>query len=799
MTRLHPDQFARVVKQHHEAVYRSALRVVSDSAMAADVAQDVFVRALRGKVRFDRARDEAATLCWLAARLAQNALRAQRRRRRHEENAMSRSPESSSDDPAAAFAARDLQDAVQHGVAQLPDDLRVPMQLHCQESWTLAAVGSALQLSTSTVHDRVQRGFEQLRAWLESRGFALTAVALPDLVRDVPPPVVPGGLEAQLLAAGKASVVVGVEATRRIAVTAALAVAAVGGVIATDAFGGGDTGAPPVEAVGAVLASASEQDPQPRPNPTPIERARVLPGDADGDAYREALARLPSLAPPRFVKFHGTVHDSAAWPVTGARVEVVAAGGLKAFGLGEGRTDHVGRFSFEVDVGSLGPSAVRVKVVEDTAPVLVTDEIRLPRADPKAPLTLVLPASAGVATDRYEWRVFAHDESGAAVPGVSIATFPAPLQEPGKVAGFADARGRTDESGEFELRGRRLGEKWLFVDGREVGRGYTFEKVVFDRGGARELRVLVPAGDGLTVRVASVDDESLDWKRIWLRDERLGVYVNPPAAAWNRGEVTFTGLGDGPYTVHAAAGACSQSAIRGVVARGQTIDIALKRLSDERDVGDHMAEVHGAVFDADTGEELELHAFHVEFLRARAGESSLAYDRLVPPAPVQRAAGNDMVKGFHEGGLEPGRHAVVVTVPGYVAAVHEFEVGEKDLVTGVRIEVSPGATVRGRLVDTAGRPVARRLIRTIGVGAFADECLEAWRSHRRGGRGWRRPPTWACCSARTDADGLLELRVPDGVPIRLFAQCLGGGVGVLDVGAIPRGVARENVALRVSR
>jgi RNA polymerase sigma-70 factor, ECF subfamily len=191
MTRLSPDQFARLVKQHHAAVYRSALRIVMDEATAADVAQDVFVRALRGKVRFDKARDPVATLCWLSARLAQNANRASRRRRNHEENAMQRPNSDRTGDPAMVAADHDLQAAVQRTVTQLPDELRVPLQLHCADEWTLAAVGAALQLSTSTVHDRVKQALERLRAQLQGRGFAVTAAAMPNLVRDLPEAVVP--------------------------------------------------------------------------------------------------------------------------------------------------------------------------------------------------------------------------------------------------------------------------------------------------------------------------------------------------------------------------------------------------------------------------------------------------------------------------------------------------------------------------------------------------------------------------------------------------------------------------------
>jgi len=801
MTRQLPDLFRRLVQQHHGAVYRSAMRVVADEATARDVTQDVFVRALRGKVRFDEERDEVATLCWLAARLAQNALRARRRRRSHEENAMHRSSPSRIEDPAAVAAANDLHDVLQRSVTELPDELRVPLQLHCQDDWTLQAIGSSLRLSTSTVHDRVQRAIERLRARLSGKGFALAGGALPAALRELPPPPVPGGLEAQLLAAGKASAAVaGVEVLRRVAVLAALVVGVATVAVAANAWAADDG---PVAVERAASAGVEQEPRRQRPTPEaapPIERARILPGDDAGRELRAALERLPGPPQARFETLRGTVHDADAWPVVGAVVEVVAAGGLKAFDLGHARTDHNGAFSVEFDVGSLHPRAVCVQVVEDTTTLLVTPELSLPRTDPKAPLELVLPASAGVATDRYEWDLFAHDEAGLALAGVTVSTRPAPLPEPGRVGGFVDARAETDARGHAVLRGRRLGDKWLFVDGREIGRGYTFTKVALDRGGAHERSVLVPEGRSLNVHVERLDEGSLRWVTVWLRDEQLGVSLYAQRDDARDGEVTFTGLGDGPYSVYSACSGSSRSVQRGVVAQGQTVELRMKPLLDERDVGDHMAEVHGSVFDAETGEELAIESWRVDVYRARAGESTFACDRLVPPSPRQTAVSMDKSTGFHEGGLEPGRHAVVAMVPGYAVAVHELEVSGSELFTDVRIELHRGGALRGRLVDGAGRPVPRRGVRVIGVGAFADERLDAWRTHVAGGRTWRVPPTWPCAGDTTDENGEFEvLGVPPRVALRLFAQCAGGGVGVLPVAAIDAGEVREGLELRVTR
>src|SRR5262245_19069523 len=132
MPRLPRDQFEALVRDHHDAVYRAASRVAADGAMAADVAQDVFVRVLQGKAQLHRAESVRATLCWLATMLANNALRARRRRDHHEERAMTRENEERND-PAQLCADTDMHRIVREAVDGLPGDLRVPLLLRCQD------------------------------------------------------------------------------------------------------------------------------------------------------------------------------------------------------------------------------------------------------------------------------------------------------------------------------------------------------------------------------------------------------------------------------------------------------------------------------------------------------------------------------------------------------------------------------------------------------------------------------------------------------------------------------------------
>ena len=107
------EEFERLVRAHHAAVFRTAQRVLRSDADAADVAQQVFLdlwrRGSRG-LTTDAASE--GRLRWLAGRMALNALRAARRRRHHEEetakmNTSDRRCETEGVDPVAVRRALD--------------------------------------------------------------------------------------------------------------------------------------------------------------------------------------------------------------------------------------------------------------------------------------------------------------------------------------------------------------------------------------------------------------------------------------------------------------------------------------------------------------------------------------------------------------------------------------------------------------------------------------------------------------------------------------------------------------------
>lgn len=774
MARLDKDLFEAHVREHHAAVYRSAFRLLREPADAADAAQEVFVRLFAGKVRLEQARSVRATLCWLATRLASNQLRARRRRRDHEENAMHESTDRAEnrDDPATLSADADLHRTVRELVGTLPHDLQLPLQMRCQDELTFAAIGTALRLPESTVHDRFQQALQRLRTALATRGFAVATAGVPALVASTESVALPTDLQARLLALPGTAVAGTSAIVQKFAFGVAL-VAVTAIAVLVDPWSPRTAGEPGATVVAAVASPREADLPQ---DPPATERTT-----AAADA-RTPVVALPSVqegsATVVLSTFRGTVHDAAAWPVGGVEVAAVAAGGLKAFDLGTTTTDQHGAFCLVVDPSHLHPSHIRLRVVEGSHLLLETDELALPRASDAPPLALVVPADQGLATTRYELRVAVHGDDGVPLSGVAVALRATAAPDP---SGVPEASGDTGLDGVVVLSGRKLGEKRLFVDGRPLGRRSHHGAIVLDRTGAHETQVSLAMGRVLQVRIGTVAGTPIEWANVSLEDDATGLqHSGAPATD---GTFRMTGLGAGTYTLLVTSSYdLSPCLRRGVRAQDEPVVVTLKARRDVRDVGDHMAELHGELVDAATGAVVPYTGFQVDVLPWRDGESTLPSDRLVPRGPVQQMEFGGSLTTFCEVGLEAGRHALVVEVPGYAATVVEFDLRDGEMRTGLRVPLQRGCELRGRVFSADGTPAARALVFVVGTGALANERLARWRALDDEERGRAADPTHLLGTAWTGDDGSFVLRdVPSGVALRLVARQGDRGFGVTPV------------------
>ena len=164
------EAFAQLVTEHSARVYGALRRFGLDSQEAADVAQDVFLRAWRGLAGFEE-RSRFST--WLY-RIAFNE--AQRRLARRapttassqpgDEDAIAALPAADATGPQARTLDREFEEMLERALAALPADLRTAVVLRDLEGLSTEEAATVAGVREAAFKSRLHRGRMQLRALL---------------------------------------------------------------------------------------------------------------------------------------------------------------------------------------------------------------------------------------------------------------------------------------------------------------------------------------------------------------------------------------------------------------------------------------------------------------------------------------------------------------------------------------------------------------------------------------------------------------------------------------------------------
>jgi len=137
------------------------------------------------------------------------------------------------------------------------------------------------------------------------------------------------------------------------------------------------------------------------------------------------------------------------------------------------------------------------------------------------------------------------------------------------------------------------------------------------------------------------------------------------------------------------------------------------------------AAIAGLVVD-DTGQPVVAYTLAIESFKPAAAASVLSNDSFT--TVVRDAEGR-----FEIGGLQAGRYVLAVVAPGRPPAESdavELESGERS--RGVRIVLSEGALLYGRIVDSAGDPIEGATVRLDGMTQAAGSSIEPVHSGQDG-------------------------------------------------------------------
>jgi RNA polymerase sigma-70 factor, ECF subfamily len=167
--------FDYLVTYYHSSVYNLVYGILSDSADAADVTQEVFLRVFRGIRGFRRSSSLKTWLYRVSVRQALNHRRWWWRHRRHQVSIDAEGPENGAackleDSEATPFeqcAAREVETSVRQALAEVPAIFRSAVILRDLEGLSYEEVAEVLEVSVGTVKSRILRGRRILKEILD--------------------------------------------------------------------------------------------------------------------------------------------------------------------------------------------------------------------------------------------------------------------------------------------------------------------------------------------------------------------------------------------------------------------------------------------------------------------------------------------------------------------------------------------------------------------------------------------------------------------------------------------------------
>ena len=162
--------FERFFREHHPAVVRIAFGVVGDAHAAQDVAQDVFISALRRFPDPDQSEHAAAWVRAAAAHTGLNAIRGERRRDRRQQLSGADVAPASPASPEETVLDRESAAEVRRALARLPRRSAAVLVLR-HSGLSYAEVAEAMNVKVSHVGTMLRRAESALRKELsdESR------------------------------------------------------------------------------------------------------------------------------------------------------------------------------------------------------------------------------------------------------------------------------------------------------------------------------------------------------------------------------------------------------------------------------------------------------------------------------------------------------------------------------------------------------------------------------------------------------------------------------------------------------
>ncbi|MDR0897586.1 MAG: sigma-70 family RNA polymerase sigma factor [Oscillospiraceae bacterium] len=166
------DAFERLVSPHESRVYALCLRMMGSREDAQDCAQDAMLRVWHALPSYRR---EASFSTWLYRIAANTCLDALRRRKVRAASSLDAmldegyAPPDTAADPLLHAEASARKQALEAGIAALPDDMRAALVLRDVQGFSYEEVAAMLSAPLGTIKSRINRARDKLRAILSEQ------------------------------------------------------------------------------------------------------------------------------------------------------------------------------------------------------------------------------------------------------------------------------------------------------------------------------------------------------------------------------------------------------------------------------------------------------------------------------------------------------------------------------------------------------------------------------------------------------------------------------------------------------
>ena len=178
------NAFTLLVRRHQQPLVNFIARFINDRDGAEDLAQETFIRIFKASRRYQPGRAHFKTWMYhIASNLCKNELRNRGRRDRYrvdnvvdsndegdveQIDLIERTPADASFQPEVALERKELDDAIQTAISELPEQYRVPLILRDLQGLSYDEISETLELRDGTTKSRINRARLMLKDKLKS-------------------------------------------------------------------------------------------------------------------------------------------------------------------------------------------------------------------------------------------------------------------------------------------------------------------------------------------------------------------------------------------------------------------------------------------------------------------------------------------------------------------------------------------------------------------------------------------------------------------------------------------------------